>query len=125
MSSADPWNDNDIVIEYRRLRDFDATLSAWSRAVELDADYGEALYYIELVHQLDIGDPRAAIPYWHRAIAAGENSAVTMAHLANAYCLSGRRAESLYWQGQLLEYQSDSPKAPQIRAMLRSQGERL
>jgi len=46
LSSADPWNYNNIGIEYRRLRDFDAALLPCSRAVELDADYGEALYNI-------------------------------------------------------------------------------
>ena len=48
-----------------------------------------------------------------------------MAHLADGYSLSGRRAEALHWQGQLLDYHSDSPQACQIRTMLRSQRERL
>ena len=94
-------------------------LSSWMRIM------AKCSTISRMVRQLDLGDPRTAIPYWHRAIAAGENSAVTMAHLADGYSLSGRRAEALHWQGLLLDYHSDSPQACQIRAMLRSQRERL
>ena len=112
---------NDIGIKYRKLGDHRDALAAWTRAVELDPDYGAALYNIALVHQLELGDPVAALPHWHRALAAGEDGVSTYAYLANAYMSVGRRAEAVSWLGALAERYPDSPEAEQVRALLQAQ----
>ena len=125
MRAADPSIDNDIGIEYRKLRDYQAALAAWGKALELDPGYGTALYNLALVHQVELRDPQAAIPLWHRAIAAGEDSAEAYSHLANAYNLSKNPSEGLRWLRRVLERYPDSPQARQVREMMRTQEERL
>ena len=90
MRAADPSIYNDIGIEYRKLRDY-----------------------------------QAAIPLWHRAIAAGEDSTETYSHLANAYNLSKNPSEGLRWLRRVLERYPDSSQARQVREMMRTQEERL
>ena len=70
-------------------------------------------------------DYQAAIPLWHRAIAAGEDSAETYSHLANAYNLSKNPSEGLRWLRRVLERYPDSSQARQVREMMRTQEERL
>ncbi|MDE0962558.1 MAG: tetratricopeptide repeat protein [Candidatus Latescibacteria bacterium] len=125
MRAADPSIYNDIGIEYRKLRDYQAALAAWGKALELDPGYGKALYNLALVHQVELRDPQAAIPLWHRAIAAGEDSAETYSHLANAYNLSKNPSEGLRWLRRVLERYPDSSQARQVREMMRTQEERL
>jgi TolA-binding protein len=74
-----------------------------------------------LTHQVNLDNPAAAIPHWHRAIASGEVSVDAYAHLANAYMLSNRRSEAVHWLGQVLEKYPNSPHAQKIREQVQAQ----
>jgi tetratricopeptide (TPR) repeat protein len=121
MAAADPLIYNEIGIEYRKLKDYQAALMAWDKGLKLAPNSVSILYNYALTHQVNLDNPAAAIPHWHRAIASGEVSVDAYAHLANAYMLSNRRSEAVHWLGQVLEKYPNSPHAQKIREQVQAQ----
>ena len=118
LKATDPQIYGVIGVKCYNSQDFDAALAAWTKAIALNPTFGPALHNIAFLYQYHLDDPKAAIPYWHRAIDAGEDTAEALSELANAYISIGNQPQASRWQAQVLERYPDSPEAQEIREML-------
>ncbi|ANA42097.1 MULTISPECIES: tetratricopeptide repeat protein [Treponema] len=90
-------------------------VSAYVRALSLDAQYSHALYGLSVLYVFELNQPQNAVPHLQKLLELKENTEAALFVLARAYYTLGRYAQAIECYDRILVQSSDSHQRDRAR----------
>jgi tetratricopeptide (TPR) repeat protein len=90
------------------VRHFDISESAYRRAIDIDGNYGKALYGISVLYVFELERPADAVPYLERFLDINKSDTDAMFVLARAYYMTQKYEEAVGMYDRIIGLTKDA-----------------